>query len=118
MSETDLASKTKTELLRIAQRLGLRGISTLSKADLVERIQQAQEGSAAHVPKQPIGVAAVVLTTMGAGVGAGAHTSRLTGMGKIAAAVEGMDCALADFQDIVEEIVTYQNARAEYRDRT
>ncbi len=59
MSKTDLASKTKTELLKMAQRLGLRGISTLSKAELAERIQQAQESNAKKPARQPIGLAAV-----------------------------------------------------------
>jgi hypothetical protein len=50
MEKTRLLSKTKTELLKIAQRLGLRGVSTLKKEELAERIHRAQQ--------QPRGVAA------------------------------------------------------------
>jgi hypothetical protein len=60
VNKADLLAKTKTELLKIAQRLGLRGVSTLNKEDLADRIhdahQQRPKGAAA---KQPIGVAAL-----------------------------------------------------------
>ncbi len=60
MNKADLLAKTKTELLKIAQRLGLRGVSTLNKEELADRIhdahQQRPKGAAA---KQPIGVAAL-----------------------------------------------------------
>jgi hypothetical protein len=59
MSKTDLESKTKAELLKMAQRLGLRGISTLGKAELVERIHEAQEQSSGRTARQPVGIAAV-----------------------------------------------------------
>ncbi len=58
MSKTDLASKTKTELLKLAQRLGLRGISTMNKDELVATIGRAQRGPAA-ARRQPLGVSAV-----------------------------------------------------------
>jgi O-acetyl-ADP-ribose deacetylase (regulator of RNase III) len=70
---------------------------------------------AALMKARAIGVRAIVLTTMGAGVGAGSHTSRGSAIGKIAAAIKGIDHALADFQDIVDETVTYEAALAEYR---
>ncbi len=59
MSKTDLESKTKAELLKMAQRLGLRGISTLGKAELVERIHDAQEHNSSKAARQPVGIAAV-----------------------------------------------------------
>lgn len=59
MRKTQLLSKTKTELLKIAQRLGLRGVSTLKKADLAERIESAQERPVGSTPKQPMAVSAV-----------------------------------------------------------
>ncbi len=65
-----------------------------------------------------IGVRAVALTTMAAGVGAGAHMDRGVRIEKIKAAIEGMDRAFADFQDIVDDRVTYEDALIEYRDRT
>jgi len=43
MKKADLLAKTKGELLKIAQRLGLRGVSTLKKGELAERIRDAQE---------------------------------------------------------------------------
>ncbi|HTS17782.1 MAG TPA: DUF4912 domain-containing protein [Verrucomicrobiae bacterium] len=43
MNKADLLAKTKTELLRIAQRLGLRGVSTLKKEHLADRIHDAQQ---------------------------------------------------------------------------
>ncbi len=59
MSKTDLLSKTKADLLRIAQRLGLRGVSTLKKEELADRIHLAQQKTTGSMPKQPMGVAAV-----------------------------------------------------------
>jgi hypothetical protein len=60
VNKADLLAKTKTELLKIAQRLGLRGVSTLNKEELADRIheahQQRPKGAAA---KQPIGVGAL-----------------------------------------------------------
>ena len=54
MNNRDLQSKTKTELMKLAQRLGLRGISTLKKGGLTERIQKAQQ--ARKVAKVPGGL--------------------------------------------------------------
>ena len=59
MSKTDLASKTKAELLKIAQRMGLRGISTLTKDELAANIHSAQERNRIGAGKQPTGIAAV-----------------------------------------------------------
>ncbi len=58
MSKTDLALKTKTELLKLAQRLGLRGISTMNKDELAATIGRAQHRPAA-ARRQPLGVSAV-----------------------------------------------------------
>jgi hypothetical protein len=54
MTKTDIASKTKTELLKLAQRLGLRGISTLNKDALVERIRRGQQRVAAVIKRRAI----------------------------------------------------------------
>ena len=59
MNKAQLLAKTKTELLEIAQRLGLRGISTLKKSDLAERVHDAQAKRAGPMPKQPLGVTAL-----------------------------------------------------------
>src|SRR5262245_60164318 len=58
MSKIDLKSKTKTELLKVAQRLGLRGISTMNKDELVDSISRAQTRSLSP-KRQPLAVAAV-----------------------------------------------------------
>jgi len=58
MNEADLLAKTKTELLKIAQRLGLRGVSTLKKEELAERIHRAQQKPKAAA-RPPMGVSAV-----------------------------------------------------------
>jgi O-acetyl-ADP-ribose deacetylase (regulator of RNase III) len=70
---------------------------------------------AALVTARNIGAEAVALTTMGAGVGAGAHTDRGARITGIEAAIAGMDRALLDFQDIVYQLVTHEEALAEYR---
>ena len=54
MNKTQLHSKTKSELLKLAQRLGLRGISTLNKPELVERISRSQLPLAGTATKQPM----------------------------------------------------------------
>src|SRR2546426_10813793 len=59
MSKIELASKTKDELLRIAQRMGLRGISTLTKAELAASIHRAQERDRNGAGSRPMGVVAV-----------------------------------------------------------
>jgi uncharacterized protein len=58
MSKTHLDAKTKTELLKTAQRLGLRGISTMNKDELVDAIQRAQTRGLSP-KRQPLGVASV-----------------------------------------------------------
>jgi hypothetical protein len=45
MNKANLLAKTKSELLKMAQRLGLRGVSTLKKEELADRIHQAQQRS-------------------------------------------------------------------------
>jgi len=45
MNKADLLAKTKSELLKMAQRLGLRGVSTLKKEELADRIYAAHQGS-------------------------------------------------------------------------
>ena len=72
---------------------------------------------AALVRARHIAADAVVLTTMGAGVGAGSHTNRGAQTTKIEAAVDGLGQALMDFQDIIYERVSHEQALQEYRDR-
>ena len=52
MSATKLKTKTKTELLKLAQRLGLRGISTMTKPKLVETISRAKQSRTTTFRKQ------------------------------------------------------------------
>jgi len=52
MSTINLKTKTKTELLKVAQRLGLRGISTMTKPKLVETISRAKQGRTTTFRKQ------------------------------------------------------------------
>lgn len=59
MNKADLLAKTKSELLKIAQRLGLRGVSTLKKEELADRIHQAHQKSDAATAGQRTGVSAV-----------------------------------------------------------
>ncbi len=59
MNKALLLTKTKPELLETARRLGLRGISTLRKPELADRIYEAQLTRTGPKPKQPMGVAAV-----------------------------------------------------------
>ena len=54
MNKADLLAKAKTELLKIAQRHGLRGVSTLKKADLADRVHQAQAKSKGTPADRPI----------------------------------------------------------------
>jgi len=58
VNKADLLAKTKTELLKAAQRLGLRGVSTLNKEELADRIYEAQQRPKATA-RQPMGVSAV-----------------------------------------------------------
>ena len=59
MNMADLLAKTKTDLLKIAQRHGLRGVSTLKKEELADKIHQAQQRFKGSTTKQPLGVSAV-----------------------------------------------------------
>jgi hypothetical protein len=59
MNKVDLLAKTKTELLKIAQRLGLRGVSTLKKEELADRIHEAQQKPKGASARQPMGVSAI-----------------------------------------------------------
>ena len=52
MSATNLKAKTKAELLKLAQRLGLRGISTMPKPKLVETISRAKQSRTTLFRKQ------------------------------------------------------------------
>jgi hypothetical protein len=56
MIKKDLLSKTKTELLKLAKRLGLRGVSTLAKNTLIRKIETAKQLKAANLKRQPTGV--------------------------------------------------------------
>jgi hypothetical protein len=58
MNKADLREKTKTELLKAAQRLGLRGVSTLKKEELAERIHEAQRRFKGAAARQPAAVSA------------------------------------------------------------
>jgi hypothetical protein len=57
MSKTDLQSKTKSELLKIAQRLGLRGISTMNKPELVTTIVSAKSSRGAGLKTKAVALA-------------------------------------------------------------
>lgn len=52
MNTANLKAKTKTELLKVAQRLGLRGISTMTKPKLVETISTAKQNRPGTLRKQ------------------------------------------------------------------
>ena len=52
MKKIDLKAMTKAKLLKLAQRLGLRGISTMNKPELVETIRRAKQGRALPLKKQ------------------------------------------------------------------
>jgi uncharacterized protein len=54
MSKVDLSSKTKSDLLKFAQRLGLRGVSTLKKDQLLERIRRGKQRVAAAIKRRAI----------------------------------------------------------------
>lgn len=59
MNKADLLAKTKAELLKIAQRLGLRGVSTLKKEELADRIHQAQQKPDGTAGESRLGISAV-----------------------------------------------------------
>ena len=52
MNKIDLRAMTKVKLLKLAQRLGLRGISTMNKPELVEIIRRAKQGRTGTFRKQ------------------------------------------------------------------
>ena len=54
MKKIDLKAMTKSKLLKLAQRLGLRGISTMNKPELVETIRRAKQGRAVPLRKQVV----------------------------------------------------------------
>ena len=54
MKKIDLKAMTKAKLLKYAQRLGLRGISTMNKPELVEIIRRAKQGRALPLKKQAV----------------------------------------------------------------
>ncbi len=58
MNKADLLAKTKTELLKIAQRLGLRGVSTLNKGELADRIHEAHQRPKGSAAKHPMAAGA------------------------------------------------------------
>jgi len=58
VNKVDLLAKAKTELLKIAQRHGLRGVSTLKKAELADRIHQALAKSRGPAVDRPLVVGA------------------------------------------------------------
>ena len=58
MNKADLFAKTKTELLKIAQRLGLRGVSTLNKGELADRIHEAHQRPKGSAAKHPMAAGA------------------------------------------------------------
>lgn len=54
MNKKELVAKTKTELMKLAKRLGLRGISTLAKAALLRKIEAAKQFKASRAKRQPV----------------------------------------------------------------
>ena len=63
MSKMNLLSKTKVELLKLAQRIGLRGISSLNKDQLAARIEATQQQrSTVASQKSPAAPAAAAAT--------------------------------------------------------
>ena len=59
MNKADLLAKTKTELLEIAQRLGLRGVDTLKKEELADRIHVTQQRPKGTATRQRTVVGAI-----------------------------------------------------------
>lgn len=62
MNTKTLAAKTKTELLKIAQRLGLRGVTTLKKDKLADKIASAQQQKKSNSKRHFIGDAVKKVT--------------------------------------------------------
>lgn len=58
MNKTTLTARTKTELLKIAQRLGLRGVTTLKKDELAKKITSVQQQKKTNSKRRPFGAAA------------------------------------------------------------
>src|SRR5689334_12619122 len=54
MGKTDLRVKTKAELLKIAERFGLRGISTMNKPELIDTITRAKQRRVLPLKKQSV----------------------------------------------------------------
>ena len=65
MNKADLLAKTKNELLKIARRLGLRGVSTLNKEELADRIHGAQQQPKGAAARQSMGVGALARVQTG-----------------------------------------------------
>jgi hypothetical protein len=57
MKKVDLLTKTKAELLKVAHRLGLRGVSTLNKPELAAQIRRAQQARSIKTIRQLPGAA-------------------------------------------------------------
>ncbi len=57
MKRADLLTRTKTELLKVAHRLGLRGVSALNKPELAAQVQRAQQRRSIKTIRQLPGVA-------------------------------------------------------------
>jgi len=55
MNKLSLTAKTKAELLKIAQRLGLRGITTLRKNELIEKITSALQQRKTNAKRRILG---------------------------------------------------------------
>lgn len=64
MKKQSLATKTKAELLKIAQRLGLRGITTLKKETLANKIASAKQQKKSNSKRHVIGAAIKKATEM------------------------------------------------------
>ena len=58
MKKIDLKAMTKSKLLKLAQRLGLRGISTMNKPELTESIRRAKQRRAVPLLKRAVVVVA------------------------------------------------------------
>ncbi len=58
MNKSNLTARTKAELLKIAQRLGLRGVTTLKKDKLAEKIASAKQQKKTNSKRQSFGTTA------------------------------------------------------------
>lgn len=59
MTKTSLLSRTKSELLKMAQRVGLRGVTNLNKAALAAHIEASQQKRKAVARKRPATIKAL-----------------------------------------------------------